>query len=132
MIRKGIASILIILILINSIGCYSYSQIKKEDTEKIEEYGEAKITTIDDKVYILTDVEIQESILKGYGQKDEYLFGFIKYRGVKEVVIPIDQIKKIEIKSPDTGLTVLAIIIIIGIPVGLVLYLKDSWVRGMK
>ena len=67
MIKKSIASILIILILINSIGCYSYNQIKKEDTEKLKEDNEVKITTIDEKVYILHDVQIIGSILKGRG-----------------------------------------------------------------
>ena len=118
MIKKSIASVLIILILINSIGCYSYSQIKKEDTEKLWADDEVKITTIDEKVYILTDVEIQGSILRGYGHKDEYVFGFIRKRGVEEVVIPTDQIKKIEVNKFDPYQTAaLTIVLIIGIPI---------------
>ncbi len=120
MMKKSIASVLVLLILINSIGCYSYSQIKKEDAEKIEKDDEVKITTIYEKVYYLHDVQIKGSKLKGlyYTSSSNPRYR----REVEEVVIPTDQIKKIEIKSSDTGLTVLTIIIIIGIPVGLLLY----------
>jgi len=34
MIKKSMASILIILIFIHSVGCYSYKQIKKDDLKE--------------------------------------------------------------------------------------------------
>ena len=114
MIRKGIASILIILILINSIGCYSYNQIKKENTGEFEKDDEVKITTLDEKVYYLHDVEIQGSILKGYGYKYIY-WGYRNKR--EEVVIPTDQIKKIEVDKFNPAITALTVVLIIGIPI---------------
>ena len=114
MMKKSIASVLVLLILINSIGCYSYSQIKKEDAEKIEEGDEVKITTIYEKVYYLHDVEIQGSILKGYGYK--YIsWGYQNKR--EEIVIPTQQIKKIEVDKFNPAITVLTVVLIIGIPI---------------
>lgn len=115
MIKKSIASILIILILINSIGCYSYSQIKKEDSEELEVDDEVKITTLDEVVYILVDVEIQGSILKGH--RLEYIYWRDYGFDLEEVLIPTEQIKKIEIDKFDPVQTVFLIVLIIAIPV---------------
>ena len=86
MIKKCIASILIILILINSIGCYSYNQIKKEDTEKLGKDDKVKITTLDNNVYYLHNVEIQGSVLKGL----KYIKSHYGQRKAEEVVIHLE------------------------------------------
>ena len=115
MIKKSIASLLIILILINSIGCYSYSQINTESAVIFKEDDKVKITTLDEKIYILYNVKIGESEIKGvtYLTHSEKL-GDI--RG-KEVVIPTEQIKRIEVEKHNTGRTVLAVVLIVGIPI---------------
>ena len=107
MIKKSIVSILIILILINSIGCYSYNQINKEDTEKNKKYDKVKITILDNKVYYLRDVEIQGSVLKGF-KRYKPSYGQMK---VEEVVISIKEIKKIEVETFDTGSTTVVIVV---------------------
>ena len=66
MAKKGKASILILVLLINGVGCHSYIQINREDTEKIVEGDKVKITTIDENVYILTNVTIEKSRVKGF------------------------------------------------------------------
>ena len=60
MIKKCIASILIILIFINSIGC-SYNAVRKDDINSIEEAGKIKLTTVDNKEYILKNVTVTDS-----------------------------------------------------------------------
>ena len=73
---------------------------------------------MDEKVYILSDVVIQGSILKGYRHRYKSLFG--SYRGetkIEEVVIPTQQIKKIEVEEDNPALTVLAVVVIIGVPI---------------
>jgi hypothetical protein len=109
--HSEIASIFIILLLI--MGCYSYNLIKKEDIEKIEEYDEVKITTLVDKVYYLHNVEIQGSVLKGY----KYIIQPYREKRVEEVVIPTDQIKKIEVDKFNPAITALTVVLIIGIPI---------------
>ncbi len=138
MIKKSISNILIILILVNSIGCYSYQQIKtwqivkirksdevrittsEEEIDKFVENDEVKMTTVEEKVYYLHNVQIKGSKLKGlyYTSRSSPRYR----REVEEVVIPIDQIKKIEIDSFDTVATIVTIIIILGIPAGLLIY----------
>jgi len=61
------------------LGCYAYSQIKKEDTEKLEDDDKVKITTSDEKVYYLTNIELQDSILNGYTFEYEYkIYSYLK------------------------------------------------------
>ena len=108
--HSGIASILIILILINSIGCYSYNHIKKEDSEKIEEDDEVKITTIDEKVYILTDVTIRESEVKGF--VDSVHSEWWRDIKGKEIVLSLNEIKKFEVEEIDV---VTPILIVLGV-----------------
>jgi hypothetical protein len=64
-IKKSIASILIVLIFINSVGCMSYNQLGINDKNKIEEAEEIILTTVDNKKYILTNVVVQDSVLSG-------------------------------------------------------------------
>jgi len=129
MIKKSIASILIILILINSIGCYSYNQIKKEDTEKLWADDEVKITTIDEKVYILTDVTIEESEVKGLvvPTHSEWLRDI---QG-KEIVISIKEIKKIEVEKFETGSIKIVIVVSVLVLVGII-WLIAEWKEAME
>ena len=111
MFKKTIASILTVLILINSIGCYTYSQIKKEDTIKLESNDKVKITTLDGKEYYLTNVEIEESILRGYTYGYEYRYhSYRKEKDVTAVTIPTEEIKEIEIDKINPYLTALVAI----------------------
>jgi hypothetical protein len=118
MIKKGIASILIILILINSIGCYSYQQIKKEEIEKD---NKVKITTLDNKDYYLHNVEIQGSVLKGF----KYIKSHYGQRKAEEVVIHLEEIKTLEVLQYDKTLTTImggSIIIVLLAGIGLIIY----------
>ena len=65
MIKKSIASILIILIFINGIGCMSYHAIKIDDQNKIEEADEVKLTTVNKIEYHLRNVKIEGSKIFG-------------------------------------------------------------------
>ena len=65
MIKKSIASILIILISINSIGCMSYHKIRIDDQNKIEEADEVRLTTVNNKKYQLRNVKIEGSKIFG-------------------------------------------------------------------
>ncbi len=109
MIKKSIASILIILILINGMGCYFYNQIKKEDTKRIEESDKVKITTLDEKVYVLTDVTIEGSEVKGVvGPTHSFSVWPSDIQG-KEIVISFKGIKKIEVQEYNKGSSIAAI-----------------------
>ncbi len=120
MIKKSIASILIILILINSIGCYSYSQINKEDAEKIEIADEVKITTLNEKVYILSDVTIDGLEVRGVVvlSHSEWL------REIQdgEIVISVKEIKKIEVDKYNPVLSSLALLLGVGVLVVVVVF----------
>ena len=118
MIKKSIASILIILISINSIGCYSHNQIRKWDSEKLKEADEVKITTNDEKIYILTDVTIEGLEVKGLvvPTHSEWLRDI---QG-KEIVISIKEIKKIEVETFDTGSTKVVIVVSVLVLVGII------------
>jgi len=114
MVNKSIARVLIILILIHNIGCYTYSQIEKDDMIEIEKDDEIKITTLNGKVYKLTDVEIQGSVLKGH--RLEFMFRKDFGFDLEEISIPTEQIEKIEVDKFNPAITVLAVVLIIGIP----------------
>ena len=103
MIKRVKAITLIFLLVINSVGCYSYSQINMEDTEKIVEGNKAKITTIDEKVYILTSVTIDSLHIRGMASlsQSELLAGEQK----KEIAILLEKIKEFEIRAYDSTLT---------------------------
>ena len=87
MIKKSIAIILIILILINGIGCYSYQHILiKENSYEVIKGGKFKIRTFDSKVYYLLDVEVNGTTVKGIEMIDD---------NQKRVVeIPIENIEE--------------------------------------
>ena len=116
MIKKSIASILIILMLLNSVACYSLRDVNVEDTDTIKKYESAKLTTLDDKVYYLIDVEVQETKINGVDSKNTQK-GIIQFRK--------EDIKHFEVNSIDLGFTLLTIVGVVGVTCGL-LYLVFS------
>ena len=130
MIRKSISGILLLLIFINSIGCYSYKQIKIENTEEFEKNDEVKITTLDEKVYILSDVTIDG--LEARGVVVPTHSGWLRDIQGKEIVISIKEIKKIEVETFETFETgtikiviVVSVLVLVGI-IWLIAELKES------
>ena len=112
MINKSIAWILIVLILINSIGCFPLTQVKPDNLDDIKKEEVVRITTQDDKVYYLIYVEFQNSKIFGYGYVNED-----KSRA-REVIILAEEIKKIEVREFDGFLSAVVIVIVGGIVVG--------------
>ena len=108
MIKKSIASILIILVLINIVGCYPYNSITTYDTERIEKGEKFRVTTSDGTVYYLTDVEVQESIVRG---KEKVIKDHIRYPD-RIVEIRFEDIKSIEVEEIDV---VTPILIVLGV-----------------
>ena len=91
MIKKCIASILIILIFINSIGCSSYNAVRKDDINLIEEGGKIRLTMVDNKEYILKNVMVEDSIISGnQWVPNIYL--------EKRSEFSVDQVSKIEVE----------------------------------
>ena len=120
MIKKSIASILIVLIFINSIGCTSYRDIKKEDKNEIEKAMVVKVTTVDDKEYILTNVTVIDSVISG----NRCLENKIMERRIE---FPVDQIAKIEVEKKVKGsIGLLVGIAVIGIGVYLLISKSNS------
>ena len=112
MIKKSTAIILTILILSNSIGCYMYSQIEKEDVAKLERDDNVKITTMDGKEYYLTRIKLQEPILKGHVNK----YGFsinLKNTDIEQITIPTEEIKEIKVDKINPYLTVVTVVFFI-------------------
>lgn len=58
MIKKSIASILVLLIIINSIGCYSKAYLPKKELDKLSEGDNIIVTTKDRKAYDIRVVRI--------------------------------------------------------------------------
>ena len=103
MIKKSIASILIILIFINSIGCVSYKPIGIVDKNEIEEAREIRLTTVDNKEYILTNVLVEDSVLSG----NQWVQNKIMERRIE---FSAAQILYIEVEEFHTGSTIWLII----------------------
>jgi hypothetical protein len=104
MIKKSIASILIILIFINSIGCTSYNAVKKDDINSIEEAGKIKLTTVDNKEYILKNVTVTDSTISGNQLVQNYV-------SERKIEFQVDQIAKIEVEEYNDAKTALLIIL---------------------
>lgn len=113
MIKKSIASILIILILINIVGCYPYNSITTYDTERIEKGEKFRVTTSDGTVYYLTDVEVQKSIVRG---KEKVIKDHIRYPD-RIVEIRFEDIKSIEVEEIDVVTPILIVLGVSGIVV---------------
>jgi hypothetical protein len=112
-IKKSIASILIILILINIVGCYPYNSITTYDTERIEKGEKFRVTTSDGTVYYLTDVEVQKSIVRG---KEKVIKDHIRYPD-RIVEIRFEDIKSIEVEEIDVVTPILIVLGVSGIVV---------------
>jgi len=108
MLNKSIAWILIVLILITSIGCYSLSKVKSDNFDDIDKGEVVRITTQDNKVYYLIDIEIQNSKILGY----EYVNNDTS--SGRKVEIFAEEIKKIEIDEFDWFVSAAAIFLVGG------------------
>ena len=90
---KIISNIIIVMIIIQNVGCYSYSQILKEDIQVIDDDDNVKITSLDDKIYLLSDVEIEKEIVRG---TDKSVYPR------KELNIPVEEIAKLEVEKSNS------------------------------
>jgi len=114
MIKKSVIVILIIEILINGMGCQSYSTVRLGVGRLNDELDMVRITTFYDKVYILTKAKIDSGHIKGLGSlsQSESLRGKQK----NEIAIPLKEIKKLEVRRYDgtaTGYVFLGIGVVI-------------------
>jgi hypothetical protein len=101
MIKKSIIIVLIPLVLINGLGCYSYSTVRTDNgtDDKLEK---VRVTTSDNNVYVLKDVTIDSSNVSGtssYSQ-NESLTG-----DKKTMTLPRRRITLLEIRTYDGELT---------------------------
>jgi len=125
LIKKSIIIVLIVLIFLNSVGCYTYSQIEKD---------EIRITTFDNSVYYLIEVEIDRSVLMGYKYEKVYQRDRERRENVRvgdQISIPFHQIKEIKIDEFNPYLTALTVILIIGIPIAIVAFVSSTHVMGL-
>ena len=106
MFKKAIASILIILIFINSIGCVSYKSAGIDDKNEIEKAGEIKLTTVDNKEYILKNVTVTDSTISGNRRVENYV-------SERKIEFQVDQISKIEFEKVEGGT---GFLLLVGIP----------------
>ena len=107
MLKKIIASLLIPLILIQTVGCFPYKKVDIENKDAIEKGGHFKITLMNNTVYYFTDIVIEDSILIGTEN-----IGRSQNRKVR---LPADDIYTVETQNFNPGLTVLAVLPILGI-----------------
>ena len=109
MVKKCIAYLMISLILLQVTGCYSYKAIKVEDAAETEKIEKVKITTMDDKTYIFTDVILEGSQVKGsvVPTRSQVLAGIHS----EEISIPLEEIKKFEVNEYNIHLTIAAILL---------------------
>jgi ABC-type ATPase with predicted acetyltransferase domain len=116
LIKKNIAILLIIIILVNTLACYSYQQIKKE---KLEKDDKVKITTTNGSVYYLYHVKIQESILKGINRS------YDSKMKPDEITIILEDIETFEVYRYDESLTKIfwgSVVVGLVVGIGLVVY----------
>jgi hypothetical protein len=111
MIKKCIASIFIILIIINSIGCMSYYKITTDDKNRIEKADKIRLTTVDKKVYQLRNVKIEGSKIFGNQWVENKNLKFMKIR--RE--FSAEQILYIEIEQVDIIWVVLGSAVILSL-----------------
>lgn len=98
MIKKSISAVIVLLIFINSIGCYSKVYLWQEDMEKLAEGDKIMVITQDRKTHDITVERIEGTEIHG-----------IDYTGGQksQVVIPVEEISMIEMKKFDTEKTLL-------------------------
>jgi hypothetical protein len=99
-IKKGIASILTFLMLINSLGCYSYKkQSLKKESDTIQFDRKVKVNTFDGKTYTLTNAEIIDHKLRAK-------WGW----HMKKQIFPTEEIKTITVNEYDGLITISSIL----------------------
>ena len=98
MIKKSISGVIVLLIFIKSIGCYSKVYLWQEDIEKLAEGDKIVVTMQDRKTHDITVVRIEGTEIHG-----------IDYTGGQksQVVIHAEEISLIEMKKFDTEKTLL-------------------------
>jgi len=116
--NKSIALVLVLLVLINSTGCFSYQKLEIENERGVEVEGKVKITTRNDIVYYFYDVEVLESSVKGKQKTPT--------NQIKVIVLDVEDIKKIEREEFQAGLTVAVFIIVPAILIILMLLSMDK------
>ena len=99
---------LIFLILNTCMGCFSYQALEINDKQKIKVEGKVKITTSEDDVHYLYDVEIEGGTVTGKEKTET--------NKIRELVLAVDEIKKMEQEEFQTGLTIL---VLMAIPVAI-------------
>ena len=115
MIKRSIASILIILIFINSIGCMSYEQIRTDDKNEIEKANMIRLTTVNNKKYFLKNITATDSTISG----NQWVQNKIMKRRIE---FSFDQISKIEAEEfhiSTTGFGIVIGIIVAYLGIGL-------------
>ena len=98
MIKKFISTALIILVLINSIGCYSRVYLFQEDMEELSKGDKIMVITQDRKAHNITVVRIEGTEIHGI----EYTEG-----QESQVVIHSEEISLIEMDKLEVGKTIL-------------------------
>ena len=111
MVNKSLVWILIILLLIQFIGCYSYNAINIAETERIEKGEKFKVTTFDSTVYYITNVEILETMVKG---KEKVVKDNLVYPE-RVVKIRFEDIKELEVEEIDIESPILIILGVCGV-----------------
>lgn len=101
--KQIIAGILVPLILIHGLGCYSYKAVKVHDAEKTDKIEQVRIRTITDKTYILAEVYFDSLHIRGKTVQSHT--EWLRNDQKNEIFIPYEEIKKIEASSLDAGLT---------------------------
>ena len=107
MIKKIVSLILIMAMFINSIGCYASQSLKNEEYNTVS-IGEKIIITMrdDTKHSIIVEDILKDNIYGRYTRR--------QFQG-KSVVIPVENIKKIERRQASPGKTVLLFIAVAGL-----------------
>ncbi len=98
MIKKSLSGILVLLIFINSIGCYSKAFVSKKDMEKLSEGDNITVISQDMKTYMITIEKVEGTEIHGF-----------EYTGDQksQVVIHAEEISTIEMKKLDAGKIIL-------------------------
>ena len=113
--RKIILSVLIIALL-NLLGCYSYKTISKDEFTQAEDYNDLQVLTNDKNLYQFEEDDYT------FRQDSIYGSGKLKLRNGQKVSedfkgsIHLEDIKKLQMDKLDVGTTIL----VIAIPVVLI------------
>ena len=97
MIKKCISSTLALLVILNILGCYASRYVPNNDVQVISEGDEITVIDQEMKTYIMTVEHADINEIQGYVNGGE---------NRTTIVIPTDQIDRIEIRRMDVGLMV--------------------------